>query len=867
MGLTIRNKQFSLLILIFFLISIPIVFSAPGGSSCRTSAPAPCKTFPVNSCYDKSGFRAGIGDLTLEDFSHYFGETACIRETVSIGCGRKATCSCSGRFEDEVKQTDADQSSGACSCIAGSGWDSQGKCCGDDVSDCGVVVKGSICRIDANYRQSSWVDVASNKGDVVFLGCQDTEYLSDGTEWTPCIGDTFQKEVNDHTYLCVGGRSLVTEEVTSIVTTNTYEWESLDAVSSLELLGLTDEDLNGSKFKDLDEDGYSPCSNNQPPVAGCSSGVDVDNLCYTSSDLNGDGLYDEIDDVVTGYKCTVKETTQEVIETVVVSGGSSGTQPIQTTVLKWELSRSGLRTFPQSSSETCSNNALARGSCPVEGRECHISRLDFSSGRVSGRESESFDESFDVYKCTPQQTTAQGLDSGSWIECCGSGSCNSDDNAGQRFSTGESITIDSTTYYCSSNNKFPTNLDVNTDDMRRTCVAAGYVWTGSLCCSEDDDPGEYYNDPGGLGSCWNKAAVISVGSVPNIDNVASDNGILYGCNVQDQSLLNLLDSHTSQILIQNKNYCFQDNRKLFYCSYDDVWEFSAGQDRSSQSTVIPEVNPNPQQQTSCCAADQCWDGGTCRNNQRDNPFEDPINDFRCIDGDWTQASKKSTPDGIPRGYCPENSQCLVDPFGNPGQDNQPDLNPVCISNEQFIVDDYCENGEWSTRTKFVALQLIDIAGTNDFVVFCDTPQNVLNDLDYTIQGQPVQNLVSIQNTNNFCVLSFKEQVIPDASPPNFSSNWSIILQISVSKFLYSTTRFLIDKSSVPTPSTEPRICLSPFLLTYSLSNLFSPSVKDLSKGSSTFPNKKEIIFSIGFFMKFIKVSKKFVVPIEKELVL
>ncbi len=46
-------------------------------------------------------------------------------------------------------------------------------------------------------------------------------------------------------------------------------------------------------------------------------------------------------------------------------------------------------------------------------------------------------------------------------------------------------------YYCASDGAWTTDLDIKDES---SCNKAGFVWTGNLCCSEDDDVNEYYND-------------------------------------------------------------------------------------------------------------------------------------------------------------------------------------------------------------------------------------------------------------------------------------------------------------------------------------------------------------------------------------
>ncbi len=173
----------------------------------------------------------------------------------------------------------------------------------------------------------------------------------------------------------------------------------------------------------------------------------------------------------------------------------------------------------------------------------------------------------------------------------------------------------------------------------------------------------------------------------------------------------------------------------------------------------------------CCKAEnKCWYSvdKACAENQKDDATSGPQDPTsangadktkRCIDGDWKDAIERLTPDGKLSGYCPRDDQCLVNPIGDFDDNDNPDGDPQCITDAQFVEDDYCENGEWSSRTKFVALQLIDIAKENDYIIFCDNAENSLNTLRYLIGDKLAENFVSEEIANNFCVLIYNNNVI------------------------------------------------------------------------------------------------------------
>lgn len=350
----------------------------------------------------------------------------------------------------------------------------------------------------------------------------------------------------------------------------------------------------------------------------------------------------------------------------------------------------------------------------------------------------------------------------------------SSNNVGLKSITGAAVagtTTTGTTYYCRTDSKFVTDLD--TPDAQKndaalnaknkaTCEKAGFKWTGTKCCSEADDANEYYNDHGTIGGCWNSNLVISVDFVKDTSNsVMNYNGEFHGCaidkanfNKNNDNLLGLADKHTGAPLITNHPYCFNDPEKNYYCSYTEKWLPTDGIDTIHLS-FAPISNPN--QTAECCAQNECWDGDKCIENQRNKPLAQPIGDgFRCIDGEWVKTNLKFTPDGTVSGYCPKETQCLVNVFGK-NETSQ------CIESGQYIDDNFCENGQWSSRTKLLALKLLKLK-SGDFTLFCDNRDNTLNNLQYlTESNEIVANILTNIQTNNFCVLKTGNKIIAATS--------------------------------------------------------------------------------------------------------
>lgn len=332
-------------------------------------------------------------------------------------------------------------------------------------------------------------------------------------------------------------------------------------------------------------------------------------------------------------------------------------------------------------------------------------------------------------------------------------------------------TTASQTLYCRSDSKFVTDLD--TPESRTTCESAGFKWTGTKCCSEDDDNlttstlREFYNDIGGTGGCWNSTFVESISFVKGLnDSVLNFGGEFHGCaidrqnyNTENDVFLGIADKHAGDQLIRNHEYCFNALDNTYYCSYTEKWLLTDGADKTHLSFVPIE---QPKQSAECCAQKECWNGEQCIQNQREKPLELPIGSeqfedgFRCIDGTWKLSALRFTPDRSLSGYCPIETQCLLDPHGK--------IEPEqCINSTKFVEDNYCDNGNWSTRTKLLALELSGFI-SGDYALFCDIKENALNTIQYLIPAsEAAADSLAKFNPNNFCVLKSGGKVVSAVS--------------------------------------------------------------------------------------------------------
>lgn len=165
----------------------------------------------------------------------------------------------------------------------------------------------------------------------------------------------------------------------------------------------------------------------------------------------------------------------------------------------------------------------------------------------------------------------------------------------------------------------------------------------------------------------------------------------------------------------------------------------------------------------CCENSKCWNGNLCIDSQKTKPREPPLgrqqpdgDGYRCIDGEWKESSLKYTSDEGAPGYCPKETQCLLDPTKTEEAEQ-------CAEPGIYREDSYCEDGNWTTRTKLLASKLLEMRSA-DFTLFCDTKENTLNNLQYQAERDIIGNILRNDlQTNNFCVLSSGNKVFVASS--------------------------------------------------------------------------------------------------------
>jgi hypothetical protein len=323
--------------------------------------------------------------------------------------------------------------------------------------------------------------------------------------------------------------------------------------------------------------------------------------------------------------------------------------------------------------------------------------------------------------------------SGKWLECGGEHPFSSFNSVKTGYKLSVSPPLLSDVYYCSYYFRDHPSLkgmwamwEHDLDNFIETCYAAGFNHTGTKCCG--DKPNEYYEDP------W---TIQPLSETPGVceDSKYIPDGTIYSAGNKL-----LVNKGINLMCVARLGNCSQiidgvdDDGNSALCT-PIGWvkgESDDFIDLVKKSTSWPSDVPS-----FCCSPDSCWNGSSCVGE--DSSFFNGSDYFYCKDADWISGFAKSDWSDSKRGFCIDNSQCLVDPdfnlyvtspdaFWNT-ENNQ---KPMCINSDDFILDNFCLNGEWSSRTALLANNLYDIGFKNypnSFSFYCANPEEVLLDLE------------------------------------------------------------------------------------------------------------------------------------------
>ncbi|MDP3697989.1 MAG: hypothetical protein Q8R47_00225 [Nanoarchaeota archaeon] len=147
------------------------------------------------------------------------------------------------------------------------------------------------------------------------------------------------------------------------------------------------------------------------------------------------------------------------------------------------------------------------------------------------------------------------------------------------------------------------------------------------------------------------------------------------------------------------------------------------------------ADPDARSGAACCPDGYCWNGYACVEpmSSLTTTTEHVADgrDYRCVDGGWKRSALKFDWNNKQWGFCPQESQCFVLGSGkieNTAKTFYQGQAPICINNNEYIFDNYCSQGNWTSRTKFLATKLLQVAENSEYVLYCSPYKEALLDL-------------------------------------------------------------------------------------------------------------------------------------------
>ncbi|MFP4190315.1 MAG: hypothetical protein ACLFSL_04740 [Candidatus Woesearchaeota archaeon] len=145
-----------------------------------------------------------------------------------------------------------------------------------------------------------------------------------------------------------------------------------------------------------------------------------------------------------------------------------------------------------------------------------------------------------------------------------------------------------------------------------------------------------------------------------------------------------------------------------------------------------------------------------RESDLDNFLEDPETDNRvhnpefgfCPEDDCFIGENRSSMEHDIQGSNIDRTDCV------PGADSMAD---ATLENEKY--GKTCVQGEWQTKTPYVANMLLDLAGGQDYSLYCGDYINTLNYAEYDFMGEG-ENVDILGQTISQLIVSTDEQIIP-----------------------------------------------------------------------------------------------------------
>ncbi len=284
-------------------------------------------------------------------------------------------------------------------------------------------------------------------------------------------------------------------------------------------------------------------------------------------------------------------------------------------------------------------------------------------------------------------------------------------------------------------------------------VSPGRARAYRLCLTPEQNmtPSQGPAQQGSIGGCFRKGFAGTGALIVNSTGL-NYMGKFWGCLVSNNTFLGIQDYHAGGPLLTERGACQPAFQDAFgpglhaRCSARGVWQQSLSLDTTVQKDApftVSAAHPNQGlAQSDCCAASECWSGSACVPDGGYSSIRESTTGYRCDGGNWTVVPIKFSPDYRSSGFCRRETQCLVNDAFNPDLDDDPAAfftgafsreKPKCIASGQYIKDNYCDGGLWTSRTKLLALSLAGLAenvSAQNYTVYCDEYKEVLNRFSY-----------------------------------------------------------------------------------------------------------------------------------------
>jgi len=251
--------------------------------------------------------------------------------------------------------------------------------------------------------------------------------------------------------------------------------------------------------------------------------------------------------------------------------------------------------------------------------------------------------------------------------------------------------------------------------------------------------------------------------------------IFRACNINTETKTQLeqSSSQVGSVDIDTRSLC--TNLGSWYCDSTSKWEYAfkygiTNPINAARDSLLLKSDPKypaaKSRDNSCCPSSFCFNGTSCENSKdyTSNAKKPPIfkdyeqTGFRCsASGIWKEVSMRKDFFLNDTGYCNENSECYA--------------NNKCYPDGNWSIfkgiDRLCYNGDWTTRSKYIANALLRYTqrisvSPNDYTLYCDSLETALgeaaSDISYSItSGEAGKSFGDFTpQMNGLCILKYKK---------------------------------------------------------------------------------------------------------------